>query len=331
MMNEPTPTFHIDDIPIFGETILSPMDGYSDLPFRGLCRQLGSAMSYTEFINANDVIEGRRRNLPPRLVYEEFERPVAFQLYDDDPDRILQAVRLLIPHEPDIIDINMGCSEKKISGRGAGAGLLRTPEKIAAIFGALTAELDIPVTGKIRIGWDEETLNYLEIAHIIEDNGGALVAIHGRTRMQGYGGQADWDPIAEIKQAVSIPVIGNGDVKTAADIARMQAHTGCDAVMIGRAAIGNPWIFSGLDREQVSPGMVRETMLNHLNRSLDFYGLERGLVLFRKHASRYLSPYRLPNQLRKQLLTAEQPEQFLAILDQIQMETPESQILLEEK
>jgi nifR3 family TIM-barrel protein len=329
MMN--TPTFHIQDIPVHGRTILSPMDGYSDLPFRGLCRQLGSAMSYTEFINANDVLNGRRRHLPPRLVYEEFERPVAFQLYDEDPERILQSVRLLLPHRPDIIDINMGCSEKKISNRGAGAGLLRSPEKIAQIFSALTKELDIPVTGKIRIGWDEDNLNYLEVAHIIEDNGGALVAIHGRTRMQGYKGEANWDPISEVKQAVSIPVIGNGDVKTAADIARIQAHTGCDAVMIGRAAIGNPWIFSGLDREKVTSEMVRETILNHLQRSLDFYGEERGLVLFRKHASRYLTPYRLPNQLRRQLLTAELPEQFLALLDQIQMEAPKAPIRPEEK
>jgi nifR3 family TIM-barrel protein len=288
-------------------------------------------MSYTEFINANDVINGRRRHLPPRLVYQEFERPVAFQLYDDDPERILQAVRLLLPHTPDIIDINMGCSEKNISRRGAGAGLLRTPEKIAQIFSTLTKELEIPVTGKIRIGWDEDNLNYLEVARIIEDNGGALVAIHGRTRMQAYRGEANWDPIAEVKQAVSIPVIGNGDVKTAADIARIQAHTGCDAVMIGRAAIGNPWIFSGLDREQVSAEMVREIMLSHLQRSLDFYGEERGLVLFRKHANRYLTPYRLPTELRRQLLTAEQPEQFLAILDKIHMEAPKAPILLEEK
>jgi nifR3 family TIM-barrel protein len=331
MMNTPEHTFHIGSIPVHSETILSPMDGYSDLPFRGLCRQLGSAVSYTEFINAGDVLNGRRRHLPPRLVYEEFERPVAYQIYDDDPERILHAVRLLLPHNPDIIDINMGCSEKKISNRGAGAGLLRTPGKIAQIFSTLSDELDIPVTGKIRIGWDEENLNYLEIAHIIEDNGGQLVAIHGRTRMQGYGGEANWDPIAEVKQAVSIPVIGNGDVKTTADIARMQAHTGCDAVMIGRAAIGNPWIFSGLDRGQVAPEMVRETMLNHLQRSLDFYGEERGLVLFRKHATRYLNPYPLPNQLRRQLLTAEQPEQFIAILDQIQMEAPRSPTPLKEE
>jgi len=319
-MNSPDPTFTIGSIPIYGKTILSPMDGYSDLPFRGLCRQLGSAMSYTEFINANDVLIGRKRHLPPRLVYEEFERPVAFQLYDEDPERILQAVRLLEPHKPDIIDINMGCSEKKISGRGAGAGLLRTPEKITQIFSTLSSELEIPVTGKIRIGWDEDNLNYLEIARIIEDNGGQLVAIHGRTRMQGYGGEANWDPIAEVKQAVSIPVIGNGDVKTVADIARMQAHTGCDAVMIGRAAIGNPWIFQGYDREQVTPEMVRETMLSHLARSLDFYGDERGLVLFRKHTTRYLSPYPLPNEIRRRLLTAEQAKQFIEILDQIEME-----------
>jgi len=331
MMNEPTPTSYIKAIPVYGQTILSPMDGYSDLPFRGLCRQLGSAMSYTEFINAQDVISGHRRDLPPRLVYQEFERPVAFQLYDDDPQRILEAVHLLLPHNPDIIDINMGCSEKNISRRGAGAGLLRTPEKIAQIFSTLTKELDIPVTGKIRIGWDEENLNYLEVAHIIEDNGGSLVAVHGRTRMQAYRGEADWDPIAEIKQAVSIPVIGNGDVKTVADIARIQAHTGCDAVMIGRAAIGNPWIFSGLDREQVPPEMVQETLLDHLQRSLDFYGEERGLVLFRKHANRYLSPYRLPTDLRRRLLTAEQPEQFLALLDHIQIGASAAQIKLDDK
>lgn len=319
-MNTTTPTFHIGSLPVYGDKILSPMDGYSDLPFRGLSRQLGSAMSYSEFINANDVISGRRRHLPPRLQYEEFERPVAFQLYDDDPERILQAVRMLLPHNPDIIDINMGCSEKKISGRGAGAGLLRTPDKIAQIFSTLSGELDIPVTGKIRIGWDVDSLNYLEIAHIIEDNGGKLIAIHGRTRMQGYGGEANWDSIAEVKQAVSIPVIGNGDVKTAADISRIKAYTNCDAVMIGRAAIGNPWIFQGLDRQQVTPEMVHEVMLNHLVRSVDFYGEERGLVLFRKHAVRYLSPYPLPNQIRRQLLTAQLPEDFIAILEQIQLE-----------
>jgi tRNA-dihydrouridine synthase B len=251
MLASPTPTFWVREIPVYGDLILSPMDGYSDLPFRALARALGSAMSYTEFLNAIDIT-GRHPHLERKLKYLECERPVVYQIFDDDPDRLVQAALKLRPRNPDIIDINMGCSAKTVSGRGAGAGLLRTPEKIARIFSRLTKELDIPITGKIRLGWDDASRNYIDIAHIIEDNGGSLLAVHGRTKAQGYTGSADWDAIAEVRRAVSIPVIANGDVKTIADIERIKAHTGCTAVMIARAAISNPWIFSRLDRENVS-------------------------------------------------------------------------------
>ncbi len=313
-----SPTFTIDSIPIYGDLILSPMDGYSDLPFRSLARRLGSAASYTEFVNAIDVV-GRHPFLDLRLRYTPQERPVVYQIFDDNPDRLLKAALRVRERGPDIIDVNMGCSSKNVSGRGAGAGLLCSPQKIGDIFAKLTRALDIPVTGKIRLGWDENTRNYLEVARIIEENGGKLLAVHGRTRAQGYTGEADWDAIQEIKQTVKIPVLGNGDVRTVADIERIKAHTGCDGVLIGRAAIGNPWIFSRLDRSEVPPDLVRSTMLDHLESMLDFYGADHGLIFFRKHVSRYLSPYKLEPEFRKTLLTCEKPDDFCRLLDQIEM------------
>jgi tRNA-dihydrouridine synthase B len=309
------PTFRVGNVPVFGDLILSPMDGYSDLPFRSLARRLGSAMSYTEFINAIDVLLGHP-HLENKLTFREDERPVVYQVFDDDPDRLVKAVLKLRPRGPDIIDINMGCSARCVSGRGAGAGLLRTPEKIARIFSELTRALDIPVTGKIRLGWDRHSRNFLQIARIIEENGGQLIAVHGRTREQSYGGHADWDAIAAVKQAVSIPVVANGDVKTVDDIDRIKAHTGCEAVMIARAAIGNPWIFSRIERSQVSPELLRATMLEHLETSLSFYGPERGLVLFRKYAVRYLAPCNVGGELRRTLLTTTEKADFLKLLDQ---------------
>src|SRR5512147_28070 len=241
------PNFCVRDIPIYGNAVLAPMDGYSDWPFRSLCRELGSAMSYTEFVKVEQILS-RSKQPRARLHYEEPERPVTFQIYGDDPDTILEAALRVQEWGPDIIDINMGCPAKSISDRGAGVGMMRTPEKIARTFSLLTARLRVPVTGKIRLGWNDNK-NYKLIARIVEENGGSLIAIHGRTREQSYSGEADWDAIAEVKSLVKIPVIGSGDVKTVADIQRMKRYTGCDAVMIGRAAIANPWIFSGLDRE----------------------------------------------------------------------------------
>ena len=251
-MHTSSPTFYIRDIPVHGNLILAPMDGYSDQPFRSLARKLGSALSYTEFINTLDVIHKQPRFLAERIAYTTDERPIVYQLLDNDPQRLLAAAQRLLPHQPDIFDINLGCSARSVSGRGAGAGLLKTPEKIATIFNLLSKNLPIPITGKIRLGWDENTRNYQLVARIIEENGGQLIAVHGRTRAQQYSGQADWDAIAEIKQIVSIPVIANGDVQTVADIDRILAHTHCDGVMIGRAATTNPWIFSRLQHSQDS-------------------------------------------------------------------------------
>ena len=310
------PAFRVAELPIFGQALLSPMDGYSDLPFRSICREVGSAMSYTEFVKVDDILE-RVGYVDEKLAYREGERPLVFQIYGDDPRMILEAALRIQERGPDVIDVNMGCPAKRISARGAGVGLMRTPEKIREIFQLLTEHLEVPVTGKIRLGWDDDSRNYLEVAKIVAGEGGQLLAVHGRTRQQGYGGQADWDAIAEVVAALDIPVIGNGDVATAADIDQMMTYTGCQGVMIGRAAMSNPWIFMGMEREQVTPDQVKQTLLRHLELNLEFYGPERGLILFRKFAAKYVAPYRLPRETRKALLTCVVADEFIALLDAI--------------
>jgi tRNA-dihydrouridine synthase B len=307
------PTFWVRDIPVYGDAILAPMDGFSDWPFRSLCRSLGSAMSYTEFVRAQHIVQAYK-HMALRLTYEEAERPMVFQLYGDDPNELLEAALRVQDKTPDIIDINMGCPARKVIFNGAGVGLMRSPLKIARIFRKLSAALEVPVTGKIRIGWDN-CKSYKLVARILEENGAQLIAIHARTKEQGYGGQADWDAIAEIKSTVKIPVIGNGDIKVPADIERMKAYTGCDAVMIGRAAIGNPWIFSRIERDQVPPEIVRQMLRQHLERHLSFYGAYKGMILFRKHAMQYLKLQHFSRRVRTEIITQDDPGTFLKLVD----------------
>jgi len=315
-MNEvQTLNFYIREIPIYGDAVLAPMDGYSDWPFRSLCRALGSAMSYTEFVKVEKILS-RSKEPAKRLYFQKEERPVTFQIYGDDPDLILKAALRVQELGADIIDINMGCPAKSIADRGAGVGMMPTPLKIARTFRKLTAALRVPVTGKIRLGW-EQNKNYKLIARIVEENGGSLIAIHGRTKEQRYAGQANWDAVAEVKSLVNIPVIGSGDVKTVADIRRMRQYTGCDAVMIGRAAIANPWIFSGLDRDQVSAEQVQTTVREHLAKSIKFYGEEDGQRLFRKYAVQYLLLRTLDRESRKEILKERPSGEFLEMLNQI--------------
>ncbi len=315
--NAPKPNFFVREVPIYGDVILAPMDGFSDLPFRLICRELGSAMSYTEFTNADGILQKKLpESVAQRLRYDPSENPMTFQIYHQDPDRLVDAAKRTLELEPDIVDLNMGCYVKDISERGAGSGMLRFPERIAHYFSRASKELPIPVTGKIRLGWDDASRNYLTIAKILEDNGASLIAVHARTRAQAYHGSADWDAIAEVKQTVKIPVLGNGDVKTVADIARMKQHTGVDGVMIGRGAIGNPWIFSRRDREEVSLDERIVLLRRHLALNLDFYGPRGGLILFRKHAVKYINGLYGAAQLRVPLLTAESVQEFDDLLGQ---------------
>lgn len=304
------PAFFIDKLPIFGDLILAPMDGITDMPFRGLCRKFGSAISVTEFINTLDVLTNHPR-YGKRLAYEPFHRPLSLQILGDEAIQILRAAEILVPQiDPDTIDINLGCQSRNVVARGAGAALLRQPQKIANIFDLLTAEFEIPITGKIRLGWDDDNLNYLEVAQLIQDHGGAMIAVHGRSRRQAYRGKARWEPIAEIKKAVQIPVIGNGDVTTVADIQRIKFETDCDAVMIGRGAVGNPWIFSRMDRVDVPNDLVYKTIKEHLHSMLAFYG-ERGVITFRKYLKGYLQPYGFPSDTLHPLLIYKQPDLVL--------------------
>jgi tRNA-dihydrouridine synthase B len=307
------PAFHIRELPVYGDLILSPMAGFSDLPFRSICRELGSALSYTEFVSA----EAMSHNSSKTWRYFDFlpfERPMVFQLFDHDVDRLVaQCQRAVEMFQPDIVDINMGCSVSSVSQRGAGAGLLRTPAKIARIFKRLSKELAVPVTAKIRLGWDDQSRNYLEVAHVLEDNGASAIAVHGRTKQQAYKGEADWLPIAEIKAAVKIPVIGNGDVQRVADVDRLKALTGCEAVMIGRAAIGNPWIFQRKDREQVSFAEKATMVRRHLAAMLDYYGPQQGLILFRKHVVKYIKGVPGHSAYHLALVTCSTADEFIAL------------------
>jgi nifR3 family TIM-barrel protein len=308
--------FHIGDVPVRGRLILAPMDGFSDLPFRSLCRAHGSALSYTAFVGAAAVLadtEPARRALD----FEAAERPVVFQLFDDDEQRLLEAALRLMDRGPDIVDVNMGCSARCVAGRGAGAGLLRDPGKIASLLRRLSAALPVPVTAKIRLGWDDDSRNYLDVARAVEDGGARLLAVHGRTKAQGYTGRADWGPIGEIKAALRIPVVGNGDVASAAEAEARRAETGCDAVMIGRAAMGNPWIFGRRPDRRPSYDQVVATIRAHLRGMQAYYGRARGPVLFRKHLARYLDHLGPDEFSRRELLTAATGAEVEALLDRL--------------
>jgi nifR3 family TIM-barrel protein len=314
------PDFQIGPIPVFGDVILAPMDGISDLPFRVLTRQMGSSVNITGFVNTDDILRNSH-NLKTQLAFNPaLERPLGFQIFGSDPHKILDAAVRLQDHDPDFIDINMGCSAKVIRRKGAGSELLASPSTIALIFKLLSSKLTIPVTGKIRLGLDDSTRNYIEIAHIIEDNGGKMLAVHARTRSQAYSGKADWLAIGEIKQAVSIPVVGNGDITSPEQIVQLRTLTGCDAVMIGRAAVGNPWLFAHSHRNQQNIQEIYNVIMAHMKSMVDFYGEQTATLLFRKHLKHYVSPF---NPSRKHLTTLLQAKTITdvranidAILDQ---------------
>jgi tRNA-dihydrouridine synthase B len=310
------PAFTIGKIPMHGRLILAPMDGYTDHPFRLICRRWGSACSYSEFINAMDL-EGKHPHVGERMFFSDEERPFTFQILDNSPERILMAAGILRKRNPDFLDVNLGCNSRSVCSRGAGASLMREPDKISRIIQLLVSEMDIPITAKIRLGWDDATRNYLEVAHRIEDAGASALAVHGRTRVQAYGGIADWDAIAQVKQELLIPVIGNGDVKSPQDIERFFRHTSCDAVMIGRGAVGNPWIFSRKSRSDCSPREIGQTIQEHLQASIQFYGEDHGLVVFRKQSVEYLRDLWPSSNFRRELLTTTDQSVFSEMIQNL--------------
>ena len=236
------------------------------------------------------------------------------QMVSREPERLLRACELLLPLRPDIWDLNLGCPSRHVTSAGRGSALLREPERVGELIQTLVTHFDQPVTAKIRLGWGHDSRNYLEIIQVLEQAGVAAIAVHGRTRLEGFGGQADWAAIAECVRAASVPVWGNGDVRTVADIAALRAATDCAGILIGRGAVGNPWIFAGRDIDDV-PYPERVALIHqHLDAMVAYHGLHRGITRFRKHVVRYVVSLPSASKVRRHLTTAETPEQIYALL-----------------
>ena len=293
---------------IDGNLILAPMDGFTDQPFRWLCRRMGSALIFSEFINVLDVPKNLNY-IEKRTLFSENERPFGFQIYGSEPENIFRAAEILINKKPDFLDLNLGCSVQRVVGRGAGAGLLQSPEKIKCIISGLKRILNIPITAKIRLGWSVETLNFIKVAKAIENAGASLITVHARARDQNWKKPAFWPPIREIVSAVKIPVIGNGDIQSYSDSCRMITETGCDAVMIGRSAIGNPWIFSKLEKELLPRDEILRVVTLHWQLMIAFYGANKASILFKKHLKAYLLSPQFSSVDLKSLISMQNPMQ----------------------
>ncbi|MDO9085779.1 MAG: tRNA-dihydrouridine synthase family protein [Anaerolineaceae bacterium] len=303
---EPKYIFKVGSVAVNSTLIMAPMDGLTDHPFREIIKQFNPGIIFSEFINSYDYINNHPF-LAQQIVFSEDQRPFAYQIFDNSAERILQTALFLADKKPDFIDINMGCSAKTVSSRGAGAGLLKEPEKIKEILNLLTKNIKIPISAKIRLGWDEENLNYLLISKLLEDHGCSMITVHGRTKKQGYQGKANWSAIAEVKKNVKIPVLANGDVNSVADIQKILDVTGCDGVMIGRSALKNPWIFAGKDIDQISMIEKFNLLSDHMDLMVQFYGLKNGLVLFRKYIKFSLNVTTLQREIRTEIYNQTDP------------------------
>jgi len=307
-----TPAFRVDTIPVYGDAVLAPLSRYTDPPYRQLCREFGSAMSYTELLDAEALLHNSQRTRD-MLAFLPEETPKVCQIFGSDAQTLAQAAQIFESMGATIIDLNLGCSVHKVTARGAGAALLQDPRKVGQIIAGLVKAVSVPVTAKIRLGWTDAH-HAVKIAQIIEENGAALVAVHGRTAQNNYRDPADWDGIAAVKEAVSIPVLGNGDIQCAEDIQRMQAYTNCDGVMIGRAAMGNPWIFKRQDLATIPLEERCRVMHKHLTKMIAHYGEQRGFTYFQKHIVKYVRGLANSSSIKRELLGLANAQELLAHL-----------------
>ena len=288
-------TWTIGNVPIQGKAILAPMAGVSDIAYRLLAKEHGASMVCTEMVSAMGI-KYKNERTHELLRMEAVEHPVSMQIFGSDPEAIALGAKVVADAGADIVDINMGCPVKKVVSSGDGSALMKTPDLAARVAEAAVKAVDVPVTVKMRIGWDDDHINVVDFAKRIESTGVAAVAVHGRTREQMYMGQADWSYIKAVKDSLSIPVIGNGDVWTPEDALRMMRETGCDAVMIGRGAQGNPWIFERTNH-YLRTGELRpeptylerlDMLLKHFELLCRYKGAALGVREIRTHAGWYM-------------------------------------------
>ena len=316
-------SFQISDLLKNPGAGLAPMAGVTDAAMRLLCHEQGAAWAVSEMLSAKGWVfsGGRNRNAQDILARLPGEGPAGLQLFGSDPGYIAKAARRLENAGFQFFDLNFGCPAPKITGNGEGSAMMRDPVRLGAVVRALSEATSRPVTVKIRAGWDSSSINAPEVARICEDNGAKAVAVHARTRDQQYAGKADWRIIRDVKRAVSVPVFGNGDVRGGADALRMLDETGCDAVIVGRAAQGNPWIFreiaAAMQGEEVPPPTPEERMemaVRHFQLEAQLYGEKLAVLQMRKHIAWYVHGMKGASRFRERINQMNSTEEVLAAL-----------------